>query len=312
VPFTSATPAKVSRIGIRRTLMRQTLRQAQGKLFARVGDGHLETRERKDPIMKLTMGCTTRPFQDVSFAEACRHIAAAGYTDVAIFRGIEPDSSREDVLAMRQLAADAGLAPSMLLARAPLELGPELALTAYRQLIDHAVALGADWLLDLGTGQEVFRDRYVSLMRQAAPYAQQAGIGISVKPHGGITRTSDDLIAVHKAVGHPAFSICYDPGNIIYYTQGAERPEDHISRVAPLVTTGIIKDCIVRGGVPDVMITPGAGWVDFTRVLSALAEAGFDGPFYLETVGGETIEEIDRNVQGTWLYIAEILARLPE
>jgi len=262
--------------------------------------------------MKLTIGCTTRPFQDLSFAEACQRIATAGYTDVAVFRGIAPDSSREDVLAMRQIAADAGLTPSMLLARAPLDLGPEPALTAYKQLIDHAAALGADWLLDLGTGQEVFRNRYVSLMRQAAPYAQQAGIAISVKPHGGITRTSDDLIALHEAVGHPAFGICYDPGNIIYYTQGAEQPEDHIARVAPLVTTGIIKDCIVRAGTPDVMITPGEGWVNFHAVLSALIEAGFDGPLYLETVGGETIDEIDRNVQGTWLYLAEILARLPE
>jgi sugar phosphate isomerase/epimerase len=262
--------------------------------------------------MKLTMGCTTRPFQDLSFAEACQHIAAAGYTDVAVFRGITPDSSREDVLAMRQVAADAGLAPSMLLARAPLDQGPEAALVAYKQLIDHAATLGADWLLDLGTGQEVYRDRYASLMRDAAPYAQQAGIGISVKPHGGITRTTSDLLALHKAVGHPAFGICYDPGNIIYYTQGAEQPEDHIAHVAPLVTTAIIKDCVLRAGKPDVMITPGEGWVDFHGVISALVEAGFDGPLYLETVGGETIDEIDRNVQGTWLYLAEILARLPE
>jgi sugar phosphate isomerase/epimerase len=248
----------------------------------------------------------------VSFAEACRRIAAGGYTDVAVFGGITPDSSREDVLAVRQIAVDAGLAPSMLLARAPLDLGLEPALTAYRRLIDHAATLGADWLLDLGTGQEVFHERYVSLMRRAAPYAQQAGVEISVKPHGGITRTSEDLVALHNAVGHPAFGICYDPGNIIYYTQGAERPEDHISRVAPLVTTGIIKDCVVRAGVPDVMITPGEGWVDFHAVFSALSEAGFGGPLYLECVGGETIDEIDRNVQGTWLYVAEILARLPE
>ena len=262
--------------------------------------------------MELTLGCTTRPFRDVSFAEACRRIAAAGYTDVAVFSGIAADSSREDVLAMRQVALDAGLVPSMLLARAPLDLGLEPAIAAYRQLIEHAVTLGTSWLLDLGAGQEMLRDRYVSLMRQVAPDAQQAGVGISVKPHGGITRTTADLMALHKAVGHQAFGICYDPGNIIYYTQGAERPEDNISRVAPLVTTGIIKDCVLRGGVPDVMITPGEGWVDFHVVLSSLVEGGFRGPLYLECVDGETIDEIDRNVQGTWQYVAEILARMPE
>lgn len=263
--------------------------------------------------MRLTMGCTTRPFRDLSFAEACRHIAAAGYTDVAVFGGVvTPESSREDVLQIRQTAVDAGLAPSMLLARAPLDLGLEPAIAAYKQLVDHAVALGAAWLLDLGTSQEAYLGRYVALMKQVAPYAAQAGIGISVKPHGGITRTSDDLIALCGEVNHPAFRVCYDPGNLIYYTQGAEQPTDHVSRVAPLVTTAIIKDCIVRNGVPDVMITPGEGWVDFYGVLSGLVKAGFRGPLYLETVGGETIEEIDRNVQGSWHLVAEILARMPE
>jgi sugar phosphate isomerase/epimerase len=262
--------------------------------------------------MELTMGCTTRPFRDVSFAEACRRIAAAGYTDVAVFAGITPDSSREEVLAVRQIASDAGLAPSMLLAHALLDLGLEPAIAAYKQLVDHAVALGAAWLLDLGTSQEVFLGRYVALMKRVAPYAGSAGIGISVKPHGGITRTSDDLVVLCSQVNHPAFRICYDPGNIIYYTQGAERPTDHISRVAPLVTTGIIKDCVVRDGVPDVLITPGEGWVDFHGVLSGLVGAGFRGPLYLECVGGETIDEIDRNVQATWQYVAEILARMPE
>ena len=262
--------------------------------------------------MRLTMGCTTRPFRDVSFAQACARIAAAGYTDVAVFAGIAPDSSREEVLGMRQIAVDAGLDPSMLLARAPLDEGLEPAIAAYKRLVDHAVTLGAAWLLDLGTGQEAYLGRYVALMKQLAPYAALAGIGISVKPHGGITRTSDDLVVLCSEVNHPAFRVCYDPGNLIYYTQGAEQPTDHISRVAPLVTTAIIKDCLVRGGVPDVMITPGEGWVDFYGVLAGLVEAGYRGPLYLECVGGETIDEIDRNVQGTWHYIAEILAQLPE
>jgi sugar phosphate isomerase/epimerase len=259
------------------------------------------------------MGCTTRPYRDVSFAEACRRIAAAGYTDVAVFGGmITPDSSREDVSQVRQTAVDAGLNPSMLLTHAPLDLGPEPAIAAYKQLVDHAATLGATWLLDTGTSQEAYLGRYVALMRQVAPYAALAGIRISVKPHGGITRTSDDLIALCGQVNHPAFRVCYDPGNLIYYTQGAEQPTDHVSRVAPLVTTAIIKDCIVRNGVPDLMITPGEGWVDFHGVLSGLVEAGFRGPLYLETVGGETIEEIDRNVQGSWHFVAEILARMPE
>ena len=265
--------------------------------------------------MKLTLGCTTRPFSSLGFAETCKRIAAAGYTDVAVFSapGLEPDSDPKEAEAVRQVVEDAGLVPSMLLARARLgEVGSlDEAEDAYRQLIDRAVVLGATWLLDLGAGQEDQLESYVMLMKQAAPYAQQAGIQITVKPHGGITRTTGDLIAVCERVDHPAFGLCYDPGNILYYTQGDEQPEIAIDRVAPLVRTGIIKDCIVRDGKPDVMITPGEGWVDFDAVLGGLVRGGFCGPLYVECVGGTTVGEIDRNLRETRDFIQAILDRLP-
>ena len=49
---------------------------------------------------------------------------------------------------------------------------------------------------------------------QLAPYAEAHGLGISMKPHGTCL-TNSDLLAVHAAVGHPAFGICMDPGNIL-------------------------------------------------------------------------------------------------
>lgn len=263
-------------------------------------------------IQMNQIGCTTRPYAAVSFQEACRRIAAAGYTDVAVFSrpGLGPDSSREEVLAARAIAHDAGLAPSMLLARANLEAGLKEAIAGYKRLIDHAATLDATWLLDTGTGNEALFEDYFLLMRQVAPYAQAAGVQITLKPHGGITLSSDDLIAAYHQVDHPAFGICYDPGNIIYYSNGQERPETHIARVAPLVKTGIIKDCIVRDGKPDVMITPGEGWVNFQAVLSGLVDGGFDGPLYVECVGGESLDEIDRNVRHTLSFVRDILSGL--
>jgi sugar phosphate isomerase/epimerase len=260
-------------------------------------------------MVNLTLGCTTRPFGQAPFAEACRRIATAGYTDVAIF-GDVGIASRAKALEARQTAQDAGLAPSMLLAHAQLDLGLDKAVRKYEQLIDNAVALGADWLLDLGAGDRDALERYVAVMRRVAPYAQRASVGIAVKPHGGLTTTTDDLIAVHNRVDHPAYSICYDPGNIIYYTKGEERPETHVARIAPLVTTCIIKDCVVVDGKPDVMVTPGEGWVDFDAVLSALVAGGFCGSLYVECVGGESIDEIDQNVRHTYAFLQAILARL--
>jgi sugar phosphate isomerase/epimerase len=196
----------------------------------------------------------------------------------------------------------------MVLARAQLDRGIDKAAADYRKLIDNAALLGARWLLDLGSSHIEQRADYVSVMRRVAPHAEQAGLGISLKPHGGITLTTADLIALHGEVDHAAFGICYDPGNIIYYTKGEERPTMHVVEVAPLVTTCIIKDCALNDGKPDVQVTPGEGLVDFPAVLSALAEGGFHGPLYLECVGGETLDEIDANVRHTLAFIRDILS----
>ena len=218
--------------------------------------------------MKLTVGCTTRPYATLPFDQACQRIAAAGYTDVALFRNaLEPNASRDETLRAREIALDSGLDPSMLLGRARPELGLDQAITEYKQVIDNAATLGAAWLLDTGTNEPALYDTYFALMQHAAPYAASVGIQITLKPHGGITLTTADLIAAYHRTNHPAFGICYDPGNIIYYTLGEEMPQDDVSKVAPMVTTGIIKDCIVHDGKPDVMITPGEGWVDFAQVL---------------------------------------------
>jgi sugar phosphate isomerase/epimerase len=259
--------------------------------------------------MNWTIGCTTRPYSGLSFADACAHIAGAGYSDVALFgnAGLTSESDRSTTLAARRTAEDAGLSPSMLLARARLELDQAEAVADYKRLIDNAALLGSKWLLDLGSGQTENRDAYIATMQQVAPYAEQMGLGISLKPHGGITLTTKDLIEIHSRVDHPAFGICYDPGNIIYYTRGAERPAMHVAQVAPMVTTFIIKDCTLDDGRPDVLVTPGEGLVDFPTTLSALVEGGFRGPLYLECVGGDTLDEIDANVRRTLDFVRSAL-----
>ena len=261
--------------------------------------------------MTLTVGCTTRPYANLAFADTCKSIAAAGYTDIAVFSnvGLTPSSPREKALEVRRTAEDAGLVPSLIVAQVHVERDD--AEEDYKRLIDHAVTLGASWILDMGTSETALLDAYVALMRTAASYAQSVGLKISTKPHGGITTTTEDLVAVWQRVNHPAYGICYDPGNIIYYTKGAEMPETNIAAVAPMATTGIIKDCILRDGQPDVMITPGDGLVNFESVLRGLANGGFRGPLYVECLGGTALDEIERNAKLTREYIEGILDRLP-
>ena len=258
--------------------------------------------------MNTTIGCTTRPFGDAGYTDIFRRIADAGFSDVAIFNniGIDSQSDPAHTAAVRLAAEAASLKCSMLLAHAELETeAPE---ERYRRVIDHAAALGASWLLDLGTGELELLDRYVELMRTMAPYAESVGVKISAKPHGGITLTSDDLIALQARVNHRSFGICYDPGNIIYYTAGEERPETNIDRIAPIVTTAIVKDCVIDNEKPEVMINPGDGLVDFHKVFSGLARGGFRGPLYLECVAPGEPSEIDRNVANARAMIEQIVS----
>lgn len=265
--------------------------------------------------MELTIGCTTRPYGGLPYAEAYERIAAAGYTDVAVFANegqvpVRPESTPEEVAAVRKAAADAGVAPSMLIGGTKLDLGLDTAVEDYKRLIDHAAALGTTWLLDCGTNHEAHYEDYFELMRRAAPHAEQAGVHLTMKPHGGISLTAEDLIAANEKVNHPAFAICFDPGNIIYYTLGERRPEADVAKVAPTVSTGIIKDCVVADGKADVMVTPGDGWVNFHAVLSGLVSGGFDGPLYVECVGGKEPAEVDRDIAFALGYVKGILTGL--
>lgn len=267
--------------------------------------------------MEFTVGCTTRPYSELpfSFSETFERIAEAGFTDVAVFGNqggcsIDSESSSKEVALVRKAALDAGVIPSMLLGATKLNLGQATALEEYKRLIDHTAALGAAWLLDCGTSRQEHYNAYFDLMSVAAPYAQQVGVQITMKPHGGISLTIGDLIAACKRVNHPAFGICFDPGNIIYYTAGEMRPEKGIAELAPKVSTCIVKDCELIDKKPNVMVTVGDGLVDFYKVFSGLVKVGFPGPFYVECVGSTDARGVDRDVAYTIGYVKGILKTL--
>jgi sugar phosphate isomerase/epimerase len=131
-----------------------------------------------------------------------------------------------------------------------------------------------------------------------------------MKPHGGISLTTADLLRAHQAVGHPSFGICFDPGNIIYYTKGERRPEAEVADVVPVTTVFIVKDCVVRDGVPDVDVTAGDGLVDFPAVLRVFDTGGYTGPLYVECVGSQDPEGADRDIAFTLGYAKGIVGAM--
>jgi len=258
------------------------------------------------------LGSTTRPYHGLTFAEACERIAGAGYTDVAAFshNGEMPVDSRSthaQVIEARDAASRAGVRPSMVLGRTHLDMGLPEATDDYRRLIDNCASLGASWVLELGTSRENHYEDYPKLMGAVVEHAAAAGIGISLKPHGGISLTAEELIDLHDQVDHPAFRISYDPGNIIFYTRGEVRPESEVELIASRTSTLIIKDCQLDGNEPDVMVTAGDGLVDFPFVISRMAAGGFSGPMYVECVGASAPDDVDTALRRTRDYVSTLM-----
>jgi sugar phosphate isomerase/epimerase len=93
----------------------------------------------------------------------------------------------------------------------------------YHRILTHCEALGMRWVLDFGPPTPEDHKGYISLMKAVAPRAAELGLGISMKPHGTCLSNAD-LLQVVQEVQHPAFGIALDPGNVVYYTEGAEDP----------------------------------------------------------------------------------------
>jgi len=184
--------------------------------------------------------------------------------------------------------------------------GPlDVAIGEVRQQIDNAHTLGLTDVMSFGVDQPAEFDHYLAVMRDAASYAAERGIRLVMKPHGGISGSAAEILAVIRAVAHANFSIWYDAGNIIHYTG-----KDPVAEIAPLaghITGFCAKDCADLRG--DVMIQFGTGRVDFRAVFRALQAGGFNGPIMVECCQvGATPEETTANAQANREFLQQVLA----
>jgi sugar phosphate isomerase/epimerase len=144
-------------------------------------------------------------------------------------------------------------------------------------------------------------------MSDAAAYAQERKIKLVMKPHGGASGASGEIVAVMKAAQHLNFKIWYDAGNIIYYT--GKDPVEELKPIAHHVTGFCAKDCAAVKS--EVMIQFGTGKVDFPAVFSTLKAAGFDGPIMVECCKiGATAEETMANARENRTFLEHALTRV--
>jgi sugar phosphate isomerase/epimerase len=269
---------------------------------------------------RWTIGCFNRPWTKWSYDETLDGIQAAGYATTGL---LTPVAARGDIFtaanatpeylaALKQKIAARGLRLNMTALRVKTDLAPAEAIADTRKQLEHAHTVGAEFALTFGEDRPERYAHYFKIMADAAAFAQERGIKLVMKPHGGGSGASEEILAAMKAVGHRNFKIWYDAGNIVYYT--GKDPVTELEPIVQHVTGFCAKDCVVTTDAagkpkPDVMVQFGTGKVDFAGVFKKLKAAGFDGPIMVECCKvGATAQETTENARANRLFLERVLA----
>src|SRR5947207_13894116 len=216
------------------------------------------------------------------------------------------DATPEYLARLKQRIAGSGLTANMGALRSRHDIPLDDSIKEVRRQIENAGTLALAHVLTFGVDKPEEYEHYWKVMSDAA-YAQERRIKLVMKPHGGSSGASDEIVAAINAVPHPNFKIWYDAGNIIYYT--GKNPVEELKPIARHVTGFCAKDCGTLKG--DVMIQFGTGKVDFAAVFATLKAAGFDGPIMVECCKvGATAEETTANARANRTFLEHVLAQV--
>jgi sugar phosphate isomerase/epimerase len=259
------------------------------------------------------IGCFNRPWTTWSFDDALKQIKAAGYDTVGLLTRtadepfIGADATSEYLARLKERIAASGLKANMGALRSRHNIPLNDSIREVRQQIENAHGLALTYLLTFGVDRPEEYNHFNKVMSDAAAYADERKLKLVMKPHGGASGASAEIVAVMNAVRHPNFKIWYDAGNIVYYT--GKDPVEELKPIAHHVTGFCAKDCgAVKG---DVMIQFGAGKVDFAAVFALLKTARFDGPIMVECCKvGATAEETMVNARANRIFLENVLARV--
>lgn len=264
-----------------------------------------------------TIGCYNRPWVDVPAGHTIETgldgIKNAGYKTIGLltpFKGepfIGSDATPEYLAGLKEKIAARKLNAIMGAIHTKPKMSVEDSIKDVRKQIDNAKALDLQWLLTFGTDKPEDYDNYYKVMADAAPYSQERGMKLVLKPHGGGSGAAEEIIRCMGKVNHPNFKIWYDAGNIIYYT--GKDPIEQLKPIVQHVTGFCAKDCDKPHG--EVFLEFGTGKVDFAAVFGVLKSAGFNGPVMVECCKkGKTVEETTAGAQKNREFLEKLFATL--
>ncbi len=263
--------------------------------------------------VKWQIGCFNRPWTKWPFDQTPKEIRTAGFKTMGLLSRtreepfIGAEATPEYLQALKTRIAVSGLTANMGALRSRHDIPLEDSIRDVRKQIDNARFLSLKYVLSFGADKAEEFAHYFKVMSDAAAYAEDKDVKLAMKPHGGISGSSGEILRVIKEVNHRNFSIWYDAGNIIYYT--GKDPVAEIDPIVKHITGFCAKDCGELKG--DVMIQFGAGRVDFPSVFKKLKSAGFNGPVMVECCKvGQTPEETTTNARVNRVFLENVMASL--
>jgi sugar phosphate isomerase/epimerase len=266
------------------------------------------------------IGCFTRPWGEHGYRVALDAIAEAGFKYAGLMTAKSPrlvisvDTTPEEAARIGEDVRKRGMqVPCIYGGQFNVHQSLEAGIAGLNRLIDSAAAAQSASLMLGGIGKPDLADAYFKAVAECCDYAAEKKVGLVLKPHGGLNATGMQCGKLVKRIGHPAFSLWYDPGNILFYSDGKLDPVDDAPSVADTITGMCIKDfqmSVEDGEIrKDVMIDPGTGRVRFPEVMAKLREGGFTaGPLVIECLTRGELPELLASAKRARAFVEELVA----
>src|SRR3989454_8869292 len=167
------------------------------------------------------IGCFNRPWTNWSLDEALAAMKSAGYEQIGLLTPtrddpfIGPAATTEYLANLQEKINAHGLRAIMgaLASRHDIPLADSIR-DAQRQ-IDNAHHLSLRYVLSFGVDKAAEYQHYYRVMANAASYAEEHGIALAMKPHGGASGASEEILRCIEKRSEEHTSELQSPCNLV-------------------------------------------------------------------------------------------------
>ena len=209
-------------------------------------------------------------------------------------------SSVDDVRAIRQIIADAGLSVSSCDVTGG-NLADPAVLDQVKRKLDVAAQFAVPVVVGPAGNPGDDRDALVKLHQHLADlgdYAAERGMLYCLATEPGICRDHRLMLETMQALAHPNIRLSFDPAEL-HALNAQITSEISLAKVCHVVRHVRLTDSQGEYGHRDLAPLGFGGAVDFLRVLQLTRDCGFEGPYTIDVTppAGAPLQECQRRIK---------------